>query len=257
MVNQHGKQLTLKDIWGIGVWIQPFPNSRYQARPERSAMALGIPTARVDNLSSSLRRLPRELSEMIFGYCQDSPLCRFLLALYRSRLYRSLIDVESVGQELPLTSIQSWDRVKGLVIGPSQSSRVRICLDSLGIRKLEPFDDHDTSTPGRDGGDSWYAVEEIDDLRGVQVEIKVVGCVQSFPPTRTKLTATGSIPAYKGCASSSTLGHAESASPAILLVRSRPYTKASALCQPGRNNRAYRVLLERRFAMDPSSPSSF
>ncbi|KAH6985636.1 hypothetical protein BKA56DRAFT_290909 [Ilyonectria sp. MPI-CAGE-AT-0026] len=172
MVRQHGTQLTPKGIWRIGVWIQPFPNSRYQARPERSAMAIGIPTGRVDSLSSSLRRLPQELSEMIFRHCQDSPWCRFLLALYRSRLYRSLIDVESVGQELSLTSIQSWDRVKGLVIGPSQSSRIRICLDSLGIRKLELFDDHDTSTCSKDGGDSWYAVEEINDLRGVQVEIK-------------------------------------------------------------------------------------
>lgn len=211
MVKQHGTQLTLKVIWRIGVWIQPFPNSRYQARPERSAMALGIPTGHVDSLSSSLRRLPQELSEMIFRHCQDSPWSRFLSALYRSRLYRSLIDGESVGQELSLTSIQSWDRVKGLVIGPSQSSRIRICLDSLGIRKLELFDDQDTSTRSKGGGDFWYAVEEINDLRGVQVEIKVVGSVQSFPPTRTKLTATGSIPAYKVCASSSTLGHAESA----------------------------------------------
>ncbi|KAF7549017.1 hypothetical protein G7Z17_g6672 [Cylindrodendrum hubeiense] len=48
-------------------------------------------------------------------------------------------------------------------------STVTTCL---GVRKLEFFDDHDSPAPDRTGGDSWYAVEQLDDLRSVQVEIK-------------------------------------------------------------------------------------
>lgn len=171
-VGRHVRNLKLPDIWTIGTWTQVLPNARYQAWPNRGTSLLDEPLAELEPLTPPIRRMPPELRQMVIDSSEESTLWRFLTACRRVRMMLDLLDEEGT-MEIPLASIEFWDRTTEVEINRDEACHVRVRIDDFGIKCLERFGGQFYSFPGRESGDAWYIVEPVANLVGSKLLIRV------------------------------------------------------------------------------------